>query len=435
MIAQHMAQNGHAELLMRVLNQHSALPVQLATDGCMLQADVVYLLPAGFHGEVAGRHLQLIPREANALSCPSVTRLFRSLAAHYAERSIALVLSGVGSDGGDGCRAICDAGGTVFVQHPRTAEYDGMPQTALDAVGAQQALDPAAMPAAIYQRIGLRIDPYTHASVSNEEILINQLMGYLHEVTGTDLRGYKEETLLRRTGKRVAELHLESLAAYLEHVRRHPAELEILKRLLFVTVSAFFRDPASFIALASYLQAALLVQTAEPFVVWVPGCGNGEEVYSLAILLYDLARQEGVKRPLRITGTDLNESALVHATTACYAESQLHTMPEAFRTHYLTRKTGQYEVVPEIRALCSFETGDAFARLSPEPLDLVSCRNLLIYLKAPRQERLIQQLYGQLRTDGLLFLGQSESLAPTGRTLFTSLNADHRIFRKRQTSG
>lgn len=433
-IAQHMARDGHAELMMRVLNRHSALPVRLATDGCPLEPDVVYLLPSGVDGEIVSAQLRLVPHKIDALSCPSVTRLFHSLALDFAECGIALVLSGTGSDGAAGCRSVLETGGSVFVQCPDTAQYGGMPQAALDVVGVKHALDVSAMPGAIIDRVaGLRaiVEPTSRS----ETILINELMVLLHEATGADLRGYKEETLLRRTAKRVQELHLPSLESYLDHVRLHPEEFAVLQKQLFVTVSKFFRDPESFAALAVHLRTALSAASAEskqPFTVWVAGCGAGEEVYSLAMLLHDLRQTEGLDRELRVLGTDLNGTAVAQALTARYSESQVALIPEAYRNRYLTRSGGEYEVAPAIQTLCRFETGDVFGQQLGEPLELVSCRNVLIYLKTQRQESLLQQMYARLCGGGLLFLGQAESLAPAARALFTTLEADHRLFRKRR---
>ncbi|MES2606210.1 MAG: protein-glutamate O-methyltransferase CheR [Pseudomonadota bacterium] len=260
---------------------------------------------------------------------------------------------------------------------------------------------------------------------------INDLMTSLYAVTGTDLRGYKEETLLRRTDKRIEELHLGSLDAYRDYVRHNPDELTLLRQQLFVTVSTFFRDADAFSALTAQLRAALLAHTGPSFTVWVAGCGTGEEVYSLAMLLHDLLQQEGLQRELRLIGTDLNALALNQAEAAHYAENRINAVPAPLRERYLHKQAGQYTVATEIRTLCSFETADVFGPSVVKELDVVSCRNLLIYLKTPRQERLLTQLHQQLRPDGLLFLGQSESLAPAGRTLFASVDADHRIFRKR----
>lgn len=431
-IAQHMARDGHAELMTRVLSQQSTLPVQLASDDCLLQPDIVYLLPAGVDGEVLEGRLKLVAHAAAALSCPSVTRLFNSLAAQYGERSIAVVLSGTGSDGAVGCQNVVKAGGTVLVEYPDTAQYGGMPQAALDAVGAGHAHDLRELAQAIWQKIpGLRAANQPKAEVASREALINTLMDELYAATGADFRDYKEETLLRRTARRSEELHLPSLQAYLDHARCHPAEYRVLQEQLYVTVSSFFRDPDAFAALQIHLRAAILAQPVQPFVVWVAGCGSGEEVWSLAMLLHDIKQSENWPGELRVIGTDLNEAALAQARAARYAEKQLLAMPEAFRGRYMTSAAGYWQVVPEIQALCRFETGDVCVQNPAEPLALVSCRNLLIYLKTSRQETLLRRLHGRLRDDGLLFLGQAESLPPGSRALFAAVDADHRIYRKR----
>lgn len=439
-IAQHMGMAGHAELLVRLLNRHSVLPVVLATDGVQLAVDTVYLLPAGQHGEVAGDHLQLIAREPDTLSCPSATRLFRSLAAHYGAHSIAVVLSGTGSDGAAGCRAILEAGGTAIVQRPDTALYDGMPQAALETGGVSAALPLEKIAAALY-RAKPNALPVDGAGDETTEAAIDELMHLLHETTGIDLREYKHETLLRRTQRRIAELHMDSLATYLGHVRRNRAELATLQQQLFVTVSAFFRNTDCFAALDAQLDARLVTTSPTScFNVWVAGCGAGEEVYSLVMLLQRALERQARSCELQALGTDLNLSAIQQAIIGHYEEKALRDLPLDLRARFIAKTATSHAVTADIRHHCRFECADIFAEpgattadqaMTSDNFDLISCRNVLIYLKAPRQDRLLLHFHRLLRPGGLLFLGQSESLTPAGRALFATVDASHRLFRKR----
>jgi chemotaxis methyl-accepting protein methylase len=437
LIAQHMGQTAHADLLLRLLNQNSALPVVLAADGMPITADTVYLLPAGMHGEVVHNHIQLIPRGPDTFSCPSATRLFRSIAEHYGSRGVAIVLSGTGTDGAAGCSLVHAAGGLALAQRPDTAIYDGMPQAAL-ATGNAMASTLEALPAAIYRILHDKSDAETVAQL-HAEAAVDELMQLLFNATGVDMRGYKQETLLRRTRKRIADLRLPSLNAYLSYARRNNSELHELRLNLFVTVSKFFRDVDAFSALGSQLDSWRVANPAEhQFRLWVAGCGAGEELFSLMMLVQSMLDRHANQCGLIGLGTDLNVTAIKQAIAGRYPEKALMDMPMDLRTRFMRRISNEYEVDLTIRHACHFECADImtgpFAQSDTKhynKFDLVSCRNVLIYLKQPLQDQLLHHFHRHLQPNGLLFLGQSESLTPAARALFTPVDASNRIFRRR----
>lgn len=409
LIAQHMAPDGHAELMARLLTRRSALPVVLAEGREQLQPDHVYLLPAGGDGVVLEGRLVLQPADPGALSRPSVDVLFESLAGRTA---VGIVLSGTGSDGVRGCRAIRAAGGLCLAQDPLTARHSGMPKACVDAGVAHEVLAPQAMGARLAQQVGIPSAPPPPEEQHREEPTLEHLVQQLHERTGLDFSGYKQETLARRLGKRVADLGLESGEAYLTFLARRPAEWEVLAQLFLVSLSSFFRDPEAWTALERSLPG-------EGLRVWVPGCATGEECYTLAMLL------DG--RTAQVRGTDLNESALDRARAGVYSEAALAALSPVLRARHFVG----HVVCPELRKLCTFERHDVVHGELPRGLDLISCRNLFIYLKSTLQARLLLRFHQALGPGGVLFLGPSETLGLAGGPLFRVLDAEHKIYRKR----
>lgn len=411
-IAQHMAPDGHAELVARLLERRSELQVSLASDGEELVGDRVYLLPAGGDGVVCGDRLQLQAAAPDSLSRPSVDVLFDSLARQYGGSAIGIVLSGTGSDGVRGCRSIRAGGGLCLAQEPRSARHSGMPLACLEAGVASEALLPQQMGARVAGLFSLPLPEPTPA-----EPALGSLVRELREKTGLDFTRYKPETLTRRLNKRVADLGLASVAAYLARLAETPAEWHALGQLFLVSMSSFFRDRESFAALADAVPGTDLR-------IWVPGCASGEECYSLAILF------EG--RVSEILGTDLNEPCLEAARAGLYAESALAELEPQLRERYLVRREQLYEVRADLRQKCRFTKQDLVRGEAPQNLDLISCRNLFIYLNSDLQTELLGRFHAALRPGGVLFLGPSETLGPAGVALFRTVQAEHKIFRCRK---
>jgi chemotaxis protein methyltransferase CheR/two-component system CheB/CheR fusion protein len=431
-VAQHMAKDGHDELVVRLMARESALPVMLAAHGVRLAADTVYVIPSGSDGRVMGDTLSLSAPGAGHLSTPSVNALFASIAEAARTRGIGIVLSGTGSDGVTGCRAIKAAGGTTLAQDPLEAKFNGMPTAAIDArvidriapVAGIGALLAAMFPAAGATPVmAMQADP--SAAAQHE---LATLLRQVHQATGIDFSSYKEDTLLRRLEKRKATLGEISPEAYQQLIRRDPAELKTLQHLFLVSVSSFFRDRASFDTLKMSLAKVVAGKPeGEPVRVWVPGCASGEEPYTLAILLRELSS----RHPVVIVATDLNPEALAMSREGIYRLTAFKEMPVELRNRYFQQKGQHFEIAPEIKACVQFEQRDVLGGTPPANLDLVSCRNLLIYMKSHLQDQLIKRFYDALRAQGLLFIGQSESLSFVGNSLFVPIDHYHRLFRRR----
>ncbi|MEO5347825.1 MAG: hypothetical protein H7834_15815 [Magnetococcus sp. YQC-9] len=437
-VAQHMARDGHDELMVRLLNRQSVLPVVLARDGEPLRADTILVIPSGKDGTVQGSTPTLHLQEPSArhLSIPSVNTLFTSIAAACQRKAIGIVLSGTGSDGVAGCRAIKEHGGLAFAQDPNEAKFNGMPIAAIEAGLVDRILSVEVMgqtltelfPGAPVNPELLPDTPIPEPAQRELEILLRMV----HQATGIDFSSYKEETLLRRLEKRKATLGAQTPEAYLSLVRSQPKELKTLQHLFLVSVSSFFRDRDSFRELESLLATIVVTKhTGDAFRVWVPGCASGEEAYTLAILITELLDRSRDRPSLRIIGTDLNPDGLELARGGLYRQAAFKEMDNALRDRYFHVRGQQFEICQTIKESVTFEQRDVMTGPPCDALDLISCRNLLIYMKSYLQEQLIANFHQALVPSGVLFIGQSESLGVRGNSLFSPIDHYHRLFRRR----
>jgi chemotaxis protein methyltransferase CheR/two-component system CheB/CheR fusion protein len=449
-VAQHMAKDGHDALVVRLIGRESALPVQLAEDGIRLLPDTVYIIPSGRDGEVKGETLHLQPPGAGHLSTPSVNALFSSIANTCRSKAIGIILSGTGSDGANGCRAIKAGGGLTFAQEPAEAKFDGMPSAAIETKLIDRVLPileigptlsslfpgkprpdwrpPDHAPTQRARALAESMPDYADPTVLEPGYReLQRLLPQILKTTGIDFSSYKEDTLLRRLEKRKSTLKIDSIEAYQEYVRRNPDEIKVLQHLFLVSVSSFFRDRASFDVLKISLATLVAGKAAnEPVRVWVPACASGEEPLTLAIMLKELAGT----RPIEIIGTDLNPEALAMCREGLYRQTAFKEMDDAVRERHFT-PYGQHSLAnPELLACIRYEQRDVLVA-APANLDLVSCRNLLIYMKSHLQDKLIKSFHQALRSQGLLFIGQSESLSFVGNSLFVPIDHYHRLFRRR----
>ncbi len=428
-IAQHMGAPEQAELLGRLLERGARLPVVLASTGDALQADRIYLLPAGGDFVVQAGRLHGVPPAPESLSRPSVSRLFESMARAYGPRAIGMIVSGTGSDGVAGCRAIREAGGLTIAQEPGTARFPAMPRAAQEAGVVDEVLSPRQMAERLAGFGPLKALSDTPPEPTDQ---LDRILQRIRQKTGLDFTGYKEETLLRRLNTRLAALKQSSLQAYLHCLDRDSREAEVIAGQFLISRSSFFRDRDCFAALEKLLGQRLAERPAEqPFRVWVPGCATGEECYTLAILAWRILRDTG--QGVQILGTDLNAEALEQAREAVYPASSLEETEPELRDSCFTRSGSNFQVLPAVKALCQFRRHDVVHEQAPQDLELISCRNLLIYLKSELQQQLLIRFHGALRREGLLFLGLSETVTVAAGALFRPLDAAHKIYQRRSS--
>ena len=261
---------------------------------------------------------------------------------------------------------------------------------------------------------------------------LEELLLMILAATGRDFTGYKPDTLQRRLDKRLATLGISGLEAYLGYVAKKPDELHILERLFLVSLSSFYRDRASFKVVEQALRSIVASKgSGEAIRLWVPGCASGEEAYTLAIILSEILGPARGSRDIAITGTDLSPDVLELSQAGLYREAAFKEMEPALRDRYFVGQGETYEVNAALRSMCQFRRHDLVRDPPLSALDMVSCRNLLIYLKAPLQDQIIRTFHDSLLPRGLLFIAPSESIGLKGNALFAPVDRPHNLYRRR----
>ncbi|MBK1672254.1 hypothetical protein CKO35_02840 [Ectothiorhodospira shaposhnikovii] len=429
-VAQHLSPD-YQSMLTEILGRETRLKVLSLSDGMVPRPDTLYITPAAFNVLFEDGRLRLRRTSTRGIPKPSVDLLFRSLAVELGDHAVGVILSGTGSDGADGITAIKQAGGRVFVQDEQTAKYPGMPLAAL-ATGLVDAVLPPEGIAEALSRIGSQF-PERHGP--RPEDLgdpgeLERILRLVRSRTGVDVGQYKEATMLRRLQRRLAHTGSETLFQYLEYLHEHPDEPDALVRELHILVTSFFRDEAAFKGLQRAIDGVVKQKPAgEPLRVWIPGCATGEEAYSIGILMHEALRASGRDLKLQIYATDVDLDALAHARRGLYAAGTLEVLDPVWLQRYFTRSREQFRVSQILRDSIVFARHDLMKDPPFLHLDLISCRNLFIYLKPPMQERVFESFHYALREGGVLFLGRSET--PGGRShLFGPLSKPARLYRR-----
>ncbi|MBI5440211.1 MAG: PAS domain-containing protein [Deltaproteobacteria bacterium] len=427
----------HESSLVELLSRGSRIPVEEAKDGARLLPDHLYVIPPNASLTVSGERLALERREPGPQLHLAVDALFRSLASGFRNRSIGVVLSGTGSDGTLGLRAIKEQGGLTFAQSEASAKFAGMPQSAVAAGAVDFVYSPREI-ARELERLAtsgaaaLAPDARLPELLAGDADARRNLFSLLRSTTGVDFSGYKPSTLQRRIARRMAVRRAGSLGAYVNDLREHPEEVRDLFDDLLIVVTSFFRDPEVFDVVGREILPKLTAPArTEPLRLWVPGCATGEEAYSLGILLAEAQEKANRHVPFQIFGTDLSERAIEHARRGVYAESAVGGVtPERLERFFLRTQEG-WQVGKSIREACIFARHD-LARDPPfSAMDLVSCRNVLIYMEEFLQKRLLQTFHYALRGKGFLVLGTSES-AGVQSELFDAVDKKARVYRSKQ---
>ena len=423
-VVQHMGSDSQHLVLQQLLQRTCALPVELMKAGEPPQSDTVHLVPSGGHARWENGHWTLSPPSSQFVYTPSVDVLLLSLAQGLGKRAAAVILSGAGSDGAIGAAELHLRGGRVWVQAPQQARFDGMPRAVMAAVPDAQTLHIEDMPNAWSWWSAHNVMMPTPPSGE-----LAALLERVKDVTGVDFTGYKPERLERRTARRLQELGVPTLKAYLSRVNADPEEAWTLQSRFLVSVSSFFRDRAAFTALGE----AWRQQPPTPgqsWRCWVPACATGEEAYTLA-MLYDEGIRDGAwTGTVEVVGTDLNAEALSLAEQARYGSKALKEVDHLERDRYFLRDGDNYDVISPILTSVRFERQNLLTQQPDGPWDVISCRNLLIYLQASLQERLIADFHARMAPGGWLFISPAETLPLASLRLFACHDLTHRIYRR-----
>ena len=409
-LVQHLAQN-HKSLLPEILAGVTKMPVLEAQEGLAVKPDHVYVNPPGH--DVVLRHgvLRLRKQEReNGLHHP-IDVFLGSLAADLGSRAVGVVLSGTGSDGTVGLEEIKAAGGITLAQSEQSAVYSGMPQSAISSGNVDFVLSPEEM-ALQLPRIGRYFSVAKDRGTALSRNALGEIFALLRDATGNDLLDYKPGTISRQVERRMLLKKCQDIAQYVELLRGEPAEVKALYQDVLVNFTRFFRDPEVFDALKTRVFPRLLRSRSDamPLRIWSAGCATGEEAYSLAISLLEYMEEIGETFPVQIFASDANETAVDRARRGIYPESvALNLSPERLRNYFI-RLNGKFQVAPQVRNLCVFAKHNVACDPPFSKVDLVVCRNLLIYFGHALQARVLRLFHYALKPDGFLMLGPSETV-------------------------
>ena len=415
----------HASLLCDALAKVTSLPIGEVVDGEPVLPDRVYVIPPSADIAILRGRLTLVPRSTDTrLPHLPIDFFLRSLAVERGSRAIGVVLSGNASDGTEGLRAIKSEDGITFAQEPNSAKFDGMPRSAVDAGVADYSL---AIPDLVAELLRLSRHSYLaprHEHSSTNAPLLKQVCVIVRDTVGVDFSEYKAATFERRVARRMALRRIEDLKAYLALLRGDVVEIRALYEDVLIHVTTFFRDPEVFEAIKARALPKILRDKAEgaPIRVWVAGCSSGEEVYSIAMVLLETLGDSS--RPIQLFGSDVSATIIEVARAGIYSDNAMRDVSDARRRRFFTKTEQGYRINKGVRDSCIFVQHD-LARDPPfSRLDLVSCRNVLIYFEPDLQKRVFPTFHYALSQPGFLVLGRTESIAGFDR-FFATDDANH----------
>jgi two-component system CheB/CheR fusion protein len=435
LFVQHLAA-GTKSLVPELLGKVTSMTVRDAADGERLGPNHVYLIPPDSEMAVKAGALMLTPRSTRPGPHMPIDHMLRSLADHQRGRAVGVILSGGGTDGTLGLRAVKSECGITFAQDERTARHDSMPRSAV----ADGWVDYVLPPAQIAEQL-LRIARHPYAAgpeprgADGVEVVLERILGVLRGSTGVDFTQYKRTTILRRVRRRMALRGIDAAADYARLLQDDPVEAQALYHDFLIRVTRFFRDEEVFEALKETVLPALVQDRSPnaPLRFWVAGCATGEEVYSLAIAALEYLGDRNLNFPVKILATDVNEAALDRARAGVYIDNiELDVSAERLR-RFFAKVDGHYQIGKAVRDLCVFSKHDLTSDPPFSRLDLVSCRNLLIYLDGSLQKRVLPVLHYALSPGGFLVLGSSETVGAFPG--FTAVNTRCRVYTKNVSAG
>jgi two-component system CheB/CheR fusion protein len=414
-----------ASSLPGILTKSAKVPVVEVMTTTKIKANHIYTMPSNKDITIVDGTLRPVARkDNNGIIHKPIDKFFTSLAKDQSELAVGVILSGTGTDGTEGLKAIKARGGVTLAQD-ETAEYRDMPESAVGAEVVDYILPPSAIAHKIIELNG---------EIPDDELVFDRILGLLMTKTGIDFRGYKPNTVHRRIDRRKKLSHLKTLEEYRKLLIINTDELEALQKDMLIPVTSFFRDPDQFHFLKNNLLPIIQTYRAtnKPISIWAPGCATGEEVYSIAIVLTEFI---GNKKNItfKIIGTDISEDAIKKARQGIYQENiQKHVSPERLRRFFIKVKNG-YKVKKALSDTCQFLVADIADSPSTTNVDLISCQNVLIYLGSALQQNVLFQLHSALKPDGFLILGKSESIDASTK-LFQSFDNMHRVYMNSPTS-
>ncbi len=418
---------GHESELAKVIGAKTSIPVEQVENTVRLEPDHVYVIPPNRKLTVTGSEVSASNFDEPRGRRTAIDQFFCSLSEHG--DGFAIVLSGAGSDGALGVRAMKEAGGIILVQDPNEAEYASMPRAAIASGHADFVLPARELAAQFAELVRSRQMLHEKGAPEESEEVLGRVLAYLRICSGHDFSQYKRASLLRRLDRRAQVVKAQNLHVYLDYLRAHPDEVQALFADLLISVTRFFRDADAFEALERNIVPAIIEKRGaqDTIRIWVPGCATGEEAYSIAMVFLDQAARREIRPSIQIFATDLDARALSVAREGCYPEALSADIPEERLLRYFTRQGDEYRIRREVRDLIVFAQHSVLKDPPFSRLDLISCRNFLIYINRELQQRVISIFNYALVSDGYLFLGSSET-ADHPEGLFRTVDRSARIF-------
>lgn len=430
-VIQHLSPD-YKSLMSELVAKITDIPVHVAQDNMEVKADNIYLIPPRKNLKIFHGHLILTEQERSGTKVNLPIDIFlTSLAEDQGHNAIGVILSGTGSDGTRGCRAIKEVGGMVMVQDEATAKFDGMPKSVISNGLADFVLAVEDMPE---QLMSFVKHPYTarqdnQLPLTGEKRDLAKIFSMLREKSKIDFTFYKPSTIVRRIERRMTVNHLDSLGGYVRFLMDHPQEQNTLFKELLIGVTSFFRDSEVFDNLrAKWLRELIETNESKEFRIWVAGCSSGEEAYSYAILCHEIMQQVDKRPEIKIFATDIDYDAINKAGNGIFPESITADIPDEYLAKYFTHRGESYQVARQIREMVVFAQHNIIKDPPFTNISLVSCRNLLIYLQPILQQKIFDNFNFSLKKNGLLVLGSSESVGDASK-LFEPLHPKHKIFR------
>ncbi len=430
----------HESILPDILSRTTQIPVHEITDDIHLAPNHIYIIPAAKMLTSTDGVLKLAPRDLRKPKNLPIDLFFTSLAEVHTSFAVGVVLSGTGSDGTLGLKAIKAHRGITFAQDPQSAAYDGMPQSAVDAGVADFILSPEEIPAQLLN-INNAHSPTSNLTEQEETLKVNdsafkQILSIIRLSSGVDFTYYKLPTPHRRIARRMALSKTTTLSAYLKFIRNNRVEQDALFQDMLIPVTSFFRDPKTFHELSESIIPMMLKNKSadEPVRVWVAACSTGEEAYSLAICLHECCAEKLSNVRIQIFASDISEAAIKKARIGVYTKADVQSISEGRLKNYFTKHNGDYEVGKTIRDMCVFAPHNFLKDPPFAKMDLITCRNVLIYMDPFLQQKALATFHYALKEKGFLVLGKSETTGASS-DLFIPLARHEKIYSRRPVPG
>jgi len=424
----------HESAMVELLSRTTRLPVLQAAEGMRVAVNRVYVLPPNSDMTIAEGVLHLVQREAGRGHHMPIDTFFQSLADDQASNAIGVILSGTANDGTLGLIAIKDNAGITFAQDPNSAKYDGMPNSAMASGVVDYVLPPDRIALELVRVPNQRSEEgIRQETFDGKDRLMKDAFRLLKSHSRVDFVDYKVATIRRRILRRMNIHHIDELRDYVKLLHRNPQEVEALYRDILINVTSFFRNPDVFDVLHETVYPRIIGDrsSSEPVRVWVPGCSTGEETYSHAITLVEMLSELRVEMPIQIFGTDLSETAIQRARSGIYKESIANEVSETRLRRFFRKGPAGYQISKSIRDMCVFARQNVFSDPPFSRMDLISCRNVLIYLSPVLQKKVIPIFHYALKPNGFLLVGNTEGLVGSGGEIFALVDRKSKIYQKK----